>query len=291
MKKIAMVALVIAPTLAHAQSGVTATSQTTATGTASTSRGNTSVNGSASVHAKADAKVSAARAEHAANRGAILSAEAQAKVDADLRTARERRLPEEPIRRRVAEGEAKGAADARIVAASGETLAQLEASSDAMVRGGRRDPSDAEVARGAQLIARGYTSAQIEAVARRAPSDRSLVVAFETLASLRARGASTDRAVAQVQSRLAARASDAEIRQLGIDANAAAQVDGSVGRGGMGQAGAAGSVTGNAAGSVGGVAGSAAAGAGTAAGSTIGRGTTGVTGGATGTIGGALSRP
>jgi hypothetical protein len=55
-----------------------------------------------------------------------LSAEAQATVDANIRVARERKLPDEPIRQRVAEGQAKGASDAQIAAASGQTLLNLQ---------------------------------------------------------------------------------------------------------------------------------------------------------------------
>ena len=203
-----------------------------------------------------------------------LSPQAQSTVDANLRVAHERKLPEEPIRQRVAEGRAKGASDAQIAAASGRTLADLESSFDAMVRAGRANPSGDEVARGAGLLARGYTSAQLEGVARKAPSDRSLVVAFETLTSLQAQGKGIATAIAQVESKLAARASDAQLRGLAAGGNATAGLNGAVGAGG---------VTGNAtsaatvAGSVGNtaVAGSAAAGA---------------TAGIAGAVGGALGK-
>lgn len=183
-----------------------------------------------------------------------LSAEAQSRVDANLRAARERKLPEQAIRSRVAEGQAKGASEAQIVAASGRTFVDLQSSFDAMVRGGHAQPSDAEVTRGSQLLARGYTSANIEAVARKAPSDRSLVVAFETLTSLQAQGVSVARAVAQVENRLAARASDMDLRGLAVNANAAAALTGS-GAGAVHPTGASGDVTGAVSGAVSGVVG------------------------------------
>jgi hypothetical protein len=222
-------------------------------------------------------------------RRTTLSADGQAKVEANLRTARGRKLPEQPIRERVAEGSAKGASEAQIVAASGRALAELQASYDAMARAGRSNPSGEETARGAQLVARGYTTAQLEGVARRAPSDRSLVVAFETLASLQSHGVSTTRAATQVENSLVARASDAQIHDLAINAGAATQVEGNFGAGHHG-----GNVNGGAAagvaGAANGVAGSAAAGAGAAAGAagTLGRGTAGVAGGATGAVGGVV---
>jgi hypothetical protein len=204
----------------------------------------------ASVQAGAKTNVQATSAAQAGSERK-LSAEAQGTVDANIRVAHERKLPEEPIRQRVAEGQAKGASDAQIAAASGKTLLDLQNSFDAMVRGGRANPSDAEVTRGAQLMARGYTSTQLEAVTKQAPSDRSLVVAFETLTALQARGASTANAVAQIESRLAARASDAQIRELTANANAAAGVNGALNAGGA-PAAAAGATAG-VAGAVGGV--------------------------------------
>ena len=246
MRKITVAAaLVIAPVIAQAQTSVQAQSQ-------------------ASVSAVARAPRNETR----------LSAESQSKVDANLRAARERKLPEQPIRNRVAEGQAKGASEAQIVAASGRSLVDLQTSFDAMVRGGHAQPSEAEVTRGSQLLARGYTSANIEAVARKAPSDRSLLVAFETLTSLQARGVPTARAVAQIEYRLAARASDLELRGLAVNANAAAGMTSAA----SGAANGAGSVN---------AAGSAAAGAGHAASGS----SAGVTGHVTGAVSGALGKP
>ena len=196
MRKMTIAAvLVFVPMIAQAQTGVQAQSQ-------------------ASVSAQARAPRPETR----------LSAESQSKVDANIRAAREHKLPEKPIRDRVAEGQAKGASEAEIVAASGRMFVDLQTSYDAMVRGGHAQPSAEEVTRGSQLLARGYTSANIEAVAHNAPSDRSLVVAFETLTSLQARGVPTARAVAQVENRLSARASDLDLRGLAVNANATAGV-------------------------------------------------------------------
>jgi hypothetical protein len=255
MKKVTLAAaLVLAPALAHAQSG-------------------------AGVQVQSQTQVEASAKSRGESR---LSAGSQAKVDADVRMARDHHLPEEPIRRRVAEGEAKGASEAQIVAASSRVLVELETAHDAMVAAGRRDPSNAEVTHGAQLVTRGYTRTQLEEVARRAPADRSLVVAFETLTAMRAHGVSSAEALERVESKLAARASDAEMRSLAANAGAASQVEsGAALNAGRGQ----------------GVAGSAAAGAGAAAAATgtVGRGAAGVaggvTGGVTGGVAGGAQRP
>ena len=190
----------------------------------------------------------------------------------------------------MAEGQAKGASDAQVAAASSRTLVQLEGAFDAMVRGGHANPSDAEVSRGASLLARGYTSVQLEAVARKAPSDRSLTVAFDALSALQANGVSATSAVVQLEGQLAAHATDAQLRGLTTSVAATAGVTGALGVGSV-----AGSTAGSAAGSAAtqGVAGSAAAGAGAAATGALGTAAGGVhaTGGVTGAVGGVLGKP
>ena len=138
----------------------------------------------ASVQSQATAGVSATSAAQAGS-DHKLSAEAQAKVDANLSVAREKKLPEEPIRQRVAEGQAKGASDAQIAEASGRTLADLQTSFDAMVKAGRANPTESEIASGAQLIARGYTSAQLVLVAKQSTEAqlRSLAAATGSTAA------------------------------------------------------------------------------------------------------------
>lgn len=283
MKKLTLAAsLLLAPAFVQAQTSGKAQSQASIDAAAS-ANSSKKVEGSATTNSSTSAS---------AHSGHALSTEAQSKVDANLRVAREKKLPEEPIRRRVAEGQAKGASEAQIVAASGRTLVDLQSSFDAMVSGGHSAPSDDEVARGAQLKARGYTSAQLEGIARKAPSDRSLVVAFETLASLQTHGMTTSQAVLRLESLLAARASDAQLRGVGANGNGSAAVAGGLNVGG-GERNAAGNASGSAAGAgsagaaTGGVAGSAAAGAGAAAAGALG----GVKGGVTGKVGGVLGKP
>ena len=279
MRKITLAAsLLVAPAITQAQASVQAQSQTTVSTSASASPAKRATAAQVSSATSSSTSLSHTR-EHQ------LSADAQSRVDADLHVARERKLPEEPIRQRVAEGQAKGAGDAQIVAASGRTLVDLQSSFDAMIRGGHRNPGDAEVSRGASLLARGYTSVQIEGVARKAPSDRSLVVAFDALTSLQARGVATTNAVAQLEGQLAARATDAQLLGLATSVGATGGSRGS-------------NTTGSASGTVtASVAGSTAAGAGAAATGAMGAAasgaTTGVsaTGGVTGAVSGVLGKP
>lgn len=123
------------------------------------------------------------------------SAETRVRLEAMFQVARERNLPTQPMADRVAEGQAKGASEAQIVAATRQLQAQLTASQEALIRAGRAQPSDAEVTRGAQLIARGATSAQLETLARQEPSEHRLEVAIQVLTDLAARGIPVDHAL------------------------------------------------------------------------------------------------
>jgi len=157
-----------------------------------------------------------ARAEAAVMAG--LSAETRARLEAMFTKAREQKLPTEAMRDRIAEGRAKGAAEASIIAETSRAMVQLETAHAALVRAGRTSPSDEEVTHGASVLARGATTAQLEAVIAKAPEGRPLGVAFEVLADLAAKGLPVDNAVAQVSSRLSAGATDKQLIELKTNA-------------------------------------------------------------------------
>jgi hypothetical protein len=183
------------------------------------------------------------------------------------------------MRQRMAEGQAKGASDAQVATAVQRAEARLEASQSAMIRAGREKPSADEVTAGEQAMARGTTEAQIEALVKHAPSDRSLVVAFDVLTKLEAQGKPVDKALAVVQAKLDARASDDAIASLAGNAGAVL---------GNGQVGAAGSAAGaaNAHGNSGNAAGAAAVGGNAAAGAGgVVKGAAGVAGVVSGALG------
>ena len=129
------------------------------------------------------------------------SAETRVRLEAMFRAARAQNLPTEPMNDRIAEGQAKGASEAQIIAATRRVQVDLHAAQQALIRAGREQPSDAEVARGAQLIARGASSAQLEALVRQEPSAPRLEVALEVLTELTARGIPVDHALAVVSGR------------------------------------------------------------------------------------------
>jgi hypothetical protein len=172
-------------------------------------------------------------------------------VDAEIAAARTRGLPERPIARRVAEGRAKGATEAQQAASAHQLRVSMESAAEVMEKAGRT-PSGDEIERGGYAMERGYSRADIESVVKAAPADRSLVVALDVLARLQDRGVGTAQALAQVQSKLAAKADDAALESLAaVNANAAvnavtpaAAVDGKAAVGAAaGAAGAAAGVT------------------------------------------------
>jgi hypothetical protein len=195
--------ILLAPAALFAQAGGQAGAQA---GSATTARtGGTAASANASATAQATGEFRAPSS---------FSAEGQAKLNAMYAEAKEHKVPREPMAKRVDEGRAKGANETAVIASAGKVKANLEASQEAMVAAGRSHPSDEECARGESAMERGVTKAQITAIAKSAPGDRSLVVAFDVLTRLAARGVPVTQAVAQVQTNMTSGAGDAALTAL-----------------------------------------------------------------------------
>ena len=138
-----------------------------------------------------------------------------------------------------------------------QASAKLDAAKAALVRAGRAQPDQQEVALAAKAMERGATDAQIEALAKHAPADRSLAVSFNVLTTLAVRGVSLDSAVATVAAKLDAKATDEQIASLAgavkpaganapakpdLDAGVSAGANATVGGAAKAAAGVAGSV-------------------------------------------------
>lgn len=124
-----------------------------------------------------------------------LSAQSRVQAEATLQAARDQGLPSEPLYAVMLEGQAKGATEAQILGAERQTLVRLALAQEAIVRGGRTQPSDAEMTRGASLMARGMSSTELSAVVQGVPSGQSLAVALDALAGRGANGMADVRAV------------------------------------------------------------------------------------------------
>lgn len=160
-----------------------------------------------------------ARASASANASVSLdvprrfSAEGRAKLEAMYTTAKSKQLPPEPIAQRVAEGEAKGASEASVLASANAVHGRLEATQRILIKAGR-EPRQDEIAHGASAMERGVTEVQLTSMVEKTPSDRSLTVAFDVLTQLAAGGVPVTNALAQVQAKLDARAPDSAILSL-----------------------------------------------------------------------------
>lgn len=197
---------------------------------------------------------------------------------AAVRAALAAGLPEEPVRRVVAEGEAKGASAEAVDRAAASAFLRLQASREALRREEEgREPSRAEIVAGAEALAAGATSADLAVLRDAAPADRSLAASLHALAELRAAGTDGGTAAATIAARLAGGASDGAITALGTGAGIAAELgaglrgtpgalDAGLGaegvlRGGAGGGSVGGAVNGTVGGAVGGAAGGAVGGA------------------------------
>ena len=153
------------------------------------------------------------------------SAEAKANIDASFKRAQQKNVPDQALRQRLAEGQAKGANDAQVATAVQKTEERLEASQSAMVRAGRSNPTPEEINAGEQAMAGGATEANVEGLAKHAPADRSLVVAFDVLSKLAAQGKPVDQALAEIAAKLDAHANDDALVSLTGSASAAGKAN------------------------------------------------------------------
>lgn len=159
---------------------------------------------------------------------AVASAQATVGADAALRATVEADLPEAPVRRVIAEGEAKGASEAEIGRAAMRVHHRLRVASEALARdqgpGGRA--SDAEIVAGAEAMAAGATVAELRALRSAASSGGSLTASLNALAGARNGGAAGGAASG---SGAAALGAGGALEGLGAAVGAGASVTGSLG--------------------------------------------------------------
>ena len=137
-----------------------------------------------SIDASAIARAEARR--HPASAGGETAL--QATIEADL--------PEAPVRRAIAEGEAKGASADRIDRATMGIHARLMLARQSLSGGERRRrPSDAEIVAGADALAAGAGARDLQRLRDAAPEDGSLAASLTALATLRSGGAAGSEAV------------------------------------------------------------------------------------------------
>lgn len=152
----------------------------------------------------------------------VLPADVAARVLERIADARAHELPADALEQRALKFAARGIAPAdieRSVAEQAERMAAARAALES-ARGGK--PSADEVEAGAEAIRQGVDASGVSELAKSAPSGRSLAVPLYVLGNLAASGMPAADALQRVRDRLAARASDAEMEKLPVQAAAAA---------------------------------------------------------------------
>ena len=144
----------------------------------------------------------------------VLPSDVAERVLAKIATARSRELPASALQNRALKFAARGIAPQDIELSVDQQIERMQQSKAAIEEGrGRKADSD-EIEAGADAIRKGVNGAQVSALAKTAPSGRSLAVPLFVIGSLIDRGVASDAALARVQLKLQQRASDRELEDL-----------------------------------------------------------------------------
>lgn len=157
----------------------------------------------------------------------VLPADVAERVLARIAEARARELPAQALENRALKFASRGVAPAQIeqaIAAHAERLGTAKGLLE-QARGAQRPAAD-EVDAGAEALRMGVDGATVSALAKSAPSGRSLAVPLFVIGSLVERGLPSDSALLRVRDRLQARATDAELEAMAGQRNAAAGANG-----------------------------------------------------------------
>lgn len=145
---------------------------------------------------------------------AVLPADVAARVLATIADARSHDLPAAALENRALKFAAKGVAPADIESSVKAQADRMAKAKNALQSARGTEPSDDEVEAGAEAMRHGVDGAQVSALAKSAPSGRSLAVPLYVIGSLMDRGLPSDAALQRVHDRLAAKASDTELQKL-----------------------------------------------------------------------------
>lgn len=145
---------------------------------------------------------------------AVLPADVAQRVLATIADARAHDLPAAALENRALKFAAKGVAPADIEQSVKDQAARMQQAKDALENSRGSKPADDEVEAGAEAMRRGVDGAQVSALAKSAPSGRSLAVPLYVIGSLMDRGLPSDAALQRVHDRLLAKASDADLEKM-----------------------------------------------------------------------------
>jgi hypothetical protein len=144
----------------------------------------------------------------------VLPADVAERVLAKIADARSHGLPAAALEQRALKFAAKGVPPRDIERSVTEHAQRLEQSKDALASARTTKPTDDEIEAGAETMRKGVDGSAVSALAKSAPSGRSLAVPLFVIGGLIDRGLPSDDALERVSERLLARASDAELERM-----------------------------------------------------------------------------
>jgi hypothetical protein len=148
----------------------------------------------------------------------VLPASVADHVLATIADARAHSLPAAALEQQALKLSRKGAKPADIQKSVDRSAEDMKKSKAALEKGGHKPSSD-EIVAGSTLLGRGVDGAKVSAMAKAAPSGRSLTVPMYVIGTLMDRGLKTDAAFSRISARLTQKATDS---QLTAEANATA---------------------------------------------------------------------
>jgi hypothetical protein len=152
----------------------------------------------------------------------VLPADVAQKVLATIAAARAHELPAQALEQRALKFAAKGVEPKLIAQSIADQEDRMEKAKDELDDARGRKPSGDEIEAGAEALRQGVDGAAVSALAKSAPSGRSLAVPLFVIGSLVDRGLPSDEALAKVLARLQARASDRELETIADTNNSGA---------------------------------------------------------------------
>jgi hypothetical protein len=144
----------------------------------------------------------------------VLPADVAERVLAKIADARSHGLPAAALEQRALKFAAKGVPPRDIERSVNEHAERLEHSKDALESARTQKPTDDEIEAGAEAMRKGVDGSAVSALAKSAPSGRSLAVPLFVIGGLIDRGLPSDDALKRVSERLQARASDADLERM-----------------------------------------------------------------------------
>jgi len=147
----------------------------------------------------------------------VLPADVATRVLAVIEKARSRGLPAEALENRALKFAARGVNPESIEKSVVDQEARMESVRDALQSARAGKPQGDEIEAGAEAVRKGVDGGKVSALAKEAPSGRSLAVPLYVIGSLVDRGLGSDDALARVEQRLKARASDQELEQMAAE--------------------------------------------------------------------------